>query len=114
MKSSGALDLLQFAPQPGHAIADHPAVGFDLGFTRTTEETEATALWYLHDNMWILNHQVKTHGTAIYRDRYLKVNGKWLIKDTSYERLYEINDILEERPKLSSHYLGVHGTEPQF
>jgi hypothetical protein len=64
--------------------------------------------------MWILNHNVKTHGTALYRDRYLKVDGKWLIKDTSYERLYEINDILEERPKLSSHYLGEHGTVPQF
>ena len=37
-----------------------------------------------------------------------------LIKDTSYERLYEINEILEELPKISSHYLGTHGTEPQF
>ncbi|MDB4543019.1 nuclear transport factor 2 family protein [bacterium] len=76
--------------------------------------TEATAIWYLADNMWILNHNAKTYGTAIYWDRYLKVDGRWLIKDTRYERLYEINEVLDERPKLSSHYLGAHGTEPQF
>jgi hypothetical protein len=77
-------------------------------------ETEATGMWYLADHMWILNHNAKTYGTAIYWDRYLKIDGRWLIKDTSYERLYEINDTLAERPKLSSHYLGTHGTDPQF
>ncbi len=77
-------------------------------------ETEATGIWYLADHMWILNHNAKTSGTALYWDRYLKVDGKWLIKDTSYERLYEINEKLEEPPNLGSHYLGVHGNEPQF
>lgn len=77
-------------------------------------ETEATAIWYLADNMWILNHNAKTYGTALYWDRYLKVGGKWLIKDTNYERLYEINEVSETPLQPSSHYLGVHGTEPQF
>ena len=91
----------------GQHNAHHPEI-------QMLSDTEATAIWYLADNMWILNHNAKTYGTAIYWDRYLKVDGKWLIKDTSYERVYEINEILEERPNLSSHYLGVHGTEPQF
>ena len=91
----------------GQHNAHHPEI-------QMLSDTEATALWYLADNMWILNHNVKTHGTALYRDRYLKVDGKWQIKDSSYERLYEINDVLTERPKLSSHYLAEHGTEPQF
>lgn len=91
----------------GQHNAHHPEI-------QMLSDTEATALWYLADNMWILNHNVKTHGTALYRDRYLKVDGKWQIKDTSYERLYEINDVLTERPKLSSHYLAEHGTEPKF
>lgn len=91
----------------GQHNAHHPEI-------QMLSDTEATALWYLADNMWILNHNVKTHGTALYRDRYLKVDGKWQIKDTSYERLYEINDVLTERLKLSSHYLAEHGTEPQF
>lgn len=91
----------------GQHNAHHPEI-------QILSETEATALWYLADNMWILNHNVKTHGTALYWDRYLKVDGKWLIKETNYERIYEINDVLEERPKLSSHYLGTHGTQPKF
>lgn len=91
----------------GQHNAHHPEI-------QILSDTEATAIWYLADNMWILNHNAKTHGTALYWDRYLKVDGKWLIKETNYERIYEINETLEQRPNLSSHYLGVHGTEPQF
>ncbi|MCP5204304.1 MAG: hypothetical protein H6992_09125 [Pseudomonadales bacterium] len=53
--------------------------------------------------------RAKTSGTALYRDRYLKVDGRWLIKDTYYERIYEFNEQLETSPALSAHYLGVHG-----
>lgn len=88
----------------GQHNAHHPEI-------QMLSETEATGLWYLADNMWMLNYHVKTHGTALYWDRYQKVDGKWLIRETNYERVYEINDVLEERPKLSSHYLGVHGSE---
>jgi hypothetical protein len=76
--------------------------------------TEATGIWYLADHMWILNHQAKTYGTALYWDRYVKEDGRWLIRATNYERLYEINEVLESAPVLSSHYLGAHGTDPQF
>lgn len=77
-------------------------------------DSEATGIWYLADHMWILNHKAKTSGTALYWDRYLKVDSEWLIKDTKYERLYEINESLEELPNLGSHYLGVHGNEPKY
>jgi len=73
-------------------------------------ETEATGMWYLADNMWILNHKAFTTGTAIYWDRYEKLDGRWLIRETRYERLYEIGQVLEKNPQFSSHYLGVHGT----
>lgn len=72
-------------------------------------DSEATGLWYLADNMWSLNMKALTTGTAIYWDRYKKVNGKWLIIESKYERLYEINEILDENPKLASHYLADHG-----
>jgi len=74
-------------------------------------DTEATGIWYLADNMWMLNHSAFTTGTAIYWDRYEKLDGRWTIRATNYERLYEINSALEEAPKLSSHYLGVHGAD---
>ena len=77
---------------------------------RMLSDREATGVWYLADNMWILNHKAKTHGTALYWDRYVKENGRWLIIDTRYERLYEINET-GQAPALSSHYLGVHGTD---
>lgn len=74
-------------------------------------DTEATGIWYLADNMWMLNYRAFTTGTAIYWDRYLKVDGRWTIRETNYERLYEINSGLEEPPQLSSHYLAVHGAD---
>lgn len=67
--------------------------------------TEATGVWYLADQMWILQHNNYTTGTAIYWDRYEKVDGKWLVRDTQYERLYELNQRLTEEPKFDSHYL---------
>ena len=76
-------------------------------------ETEATGIWYLADQMWILNNKFYTVGTALYWDRYLKVDGRWTIKDTKYERIYEINRALEKNPELASHYLGAHGTPLQ-
>jgi len=91
----------------GQHNAHHPEI-------QILSETEATGMWYLADNMWILNHNALTTGTALYWDRYQKVNGRWLIRETNYERIYEINQTLDERPNLSSHYLGVHGGEPQF
>ena len=91
----------------GQHNAHHPEI-------QMLSDTEATGIWYLADNMWLLNHNALTSGTALYWDRYLKVNGKWVIKETRYERLYEINRSVDDRESLSSHYLGVHGGEAQF
>lgn len=91
----------------GQHNAHHPEI-------QILSATEATGLWYLADHMWILNHNAFTYGTALYWDRYVKEGGRWLIRETNYERIYEINDVLEKRPNISSHYLGVHGGEPQF
>ena len=77
---------------------------------RMLSDREATGVWYLADHMWILNHEAKTYGTALYWDRYVKEDGRWLIIDTCYERLFEINET-GHAPTLSSHYLGAHGTD---
>ncbi len=88
----------------GHHNGHHPEI-------QMLSETEATGIWYLADNMWIMNHDAFTTGTAIYWDRYVKEDGRWLISETRYERLYEINS-QGVQPELASHYLGVHGPEP--
>jgi len=87
----------------GHHNGHHPEI-------QMLSETEATGIWYLTDNMWILSGNFFTTGTAIYWDRYVKLDGRWVIKDTKYRRIYEINRKLEENPPFASHYLGTHGT----
>lgn len=86
----------------GHHNGHHPEI-------EVLSETEARGIWYLADHMWLLNHKAHTTGTALYWDRYQKVDGKWLIRETRYERLYELNTLLPENPNFSSHYLGAHG-----
>jgi hypothetical protein len=83
----------------GHHNGHHPEI-------QLLSETEATGIWYLADSMWILDHQYFTTGAALYWDRYQKVDDRWLIRETRYERLYEINRLLDESPQLSAHYLG--------
>jgi len=87
----------------GHHNGHHPEI-------RIESETDATGIWYLTDNMWILNAQFFTTGTALYWDRYAKSNGRWQITETRYERIYEITQKLESNPPLTSHYLATHGS----
>ena len=86
----------------GHHNGHHPEI-------QILDENEATGIWYLSDNMWVFNFNFFTTGTAIYWDRYVKRDGRWLIKETRYERIYEINEAIEQRPALSTHYLAHHG-----
>ena len=72
---------------------------------------EATGIWYLADQMWILPN-FYTSGTALYWDRYVKQDGRWLIRETRYERLVEFTRALDEPIAPSSHYLAVHGSDP--
>ena len=76
-------------------------------------ETEATGIWYLADHMWVLDHKALTAGTSLYWDRYEKVDGKWLIRETRYERIYEVNQQLDENLPFTAHYLGAYGQEAQ-
>ena len=87
----------------GHHNGHHPEI-------QILSEHEATGIWYLADNMWILEHRHFTTGTAVYWDRYRKVDGRWLIAETRYDRIYEINRKLDENPELSAHYLGAFGS----
>jgi hypothetical protein len=86
----------------GHHNGHHPEI-------QMLSDTEATGIWYLADNMWIMQYDFFTTGTALYWDRYVKLDGRWTIRETHYERLYELNRKLDERPPFSSHYLASHG-----
>ena len=89
----------------GHHNGHHPEI-------QMLSTTEATGIWYLADHMWLLHRASLTTGTALYWDRYQKVGSRWLIRETRYHRLYEINRPLDPLPVFASHYLGDHGQEP--
>ena len=54
-----------------------------------TGETTATGIWALHDVVIETNADIVIQGAAFYRDEYVKVDGKWKIRSTGYERTYE-------------------------
>jgi len=54
-----------------------------------TSATTASGTWYLHDRVIVPAADFELAGTAIYRDDYEKVDCRWLIAHTGYERVYE-------------------------
>lgn len=54
-----------------------------------TSETTATGVWALEDTVIHTGQQVTIRGAAFYRDEYVKRDGRWRIRSTGYERLYE-------------------------
>lgn len=69
-------------------------------------DTTADGIWYLSDWALDLNTRLCTIGSAIYRDKYVKVGGKWQIQESGYRRVYEQADTLDKLPNITAHYLG--------
>jgi len=68
--------------------------------------TTAKGVWYLTDTFIHLTENIVTEGSALYRDEYLKVDGVWRIKVSTYERIYERVERLAVKPNITAHYLG--------
>ena len=55
-------------------------------------DTVAYGKWYLQDNLIFAEGNpycgTQIQGSAIYTDKYVKVDGEWLIEDTGYLRVY--------------------------
>lgn len=60
----------------------HPEI--DVG-----DDGAAAGRWYLEDRVIVPAHDFELHGTALYEDRYAKVDGAWKIAHTGYDRIYE-------------------------
>ena len=52
-------------------------------------DDEATGTWYLEDLVIAPHQDFELHGSAIYSDRYRRVDGAWLISHTGYDRIFE-------------------------
>jgi len=76
-----------------------------------TSPTEATGIWYLKDWFCDLRNKIVTDGSALYRDRYVKIGGEWKISFASYERIFEIVTPFAEPPNITAHWLAKHGSK---
>jgi hypothetical protein len=74
--------------------------------------TSATGLWYLTDSFTHLDTLHVTQGSALYRDIYTKQDGTWLIKRSSYTRIYEVVDRIERAPNVTFNLLATTGRPP--
>jgi hypothetical protein len=91
---AGAFNANAVACHTGH----HPEI-------EVLSDTTATGTWYLTDVFINLVEKVRTTGSALYRDKYVKQNGKWRIAESVYERLYEEVEPFTEAPRLTAHWL---------
>jgi hypothetical protein len=60
----------------------HPEITLD-------GDDSATGTWYLEDLVIVPTADLEIHGTAIYRDRYTRREGRWKISHTGYDRIFE-------------------------
>jgi hypothetical protein len=59
---------------------------------------EATGSWALQDIVLVPEHGIRIDGAAYYEDRYRRVDGRWQISHTGYDRIYETVISLSELP----------------
>lgn len=72
-------------------------------------DTEARGTWYLRDWFLDLRRKITTDGTALYRDQYVKHDGRWWIQHSGYTRIWEIVEEVTKTPNITAHYLAEHG-----
>jgi hypothetical protein len=75
-------------------------------------EDHAEGVWYLEDIF--INLETKTHtiGSALYRDRYRRQDGRWKIARTEYDRVIELIFPLAPQAQITAHHLAKVGRKP--
>ena len=74
----------------------------------TVQGETATGLWYLQDIFINLEDNTTVMGSALYTDKYARINGDWRITHTAYERLWE-----EIHPRSADIQLLVRPVKPK-
>lgn len=87
-------------------VTQHNAHGPEID---VLSPTEAQGLWYFSDQIYNFFTKQLLVGTGLYRDRYVKHEDRWRIQSASYERIYQVNELLPRAPNFVAHYLGEHG-----
>jgi hypothetical protein len=72
--------------------AHHPEIDVD--------GDHATGTWYLHDQVWVPEHDFALEGAAFYEDRYVRTDEGWRIAHTGYRRTFEVSWSTKELASL--------------
>ena len=111
VRLKGLANMLEFLANSFNSDAVAMHHGHMPEITLTGPDT-AEGIWYLEDVFINLENRTRTFGSAIYRDRYRRVNGTWKIEDTQYDRIIEVVDPLPDDVEITAHYLAQHGRKP--
>ncbi|MBY8862701.1 nuclear transport factor 2 family protein [Nocardia sp. CA2R105] len=69
-------------------VCNHPVIEVD-------GET-ASGTWCLEDTVIVPQYGVMIRGAAYYHDRYRRIDGRWYIAHTGYDRIYEASMPLQD------------------
>lgn len=70
---------------------------------------EATGTWALQDVVVLVDAGVTIRGASFYADRYVKVDGVWMIRHTGYKRLYEEIEPRDPGAKITASWWSTDG-----
>ncbi len=82
-------------------VVSHPEIEVD-GDT-------ATGHWTLQDVVILEDLGLAIRGASLYEDRYVRVDGRWLIAHTGYKRLYEEIAPRAEGTRTTAAWFGTEG-----
>jgi hypothetical protein len=69
----------------------------------------ATGRWALQDVVILEDLDLAIRGASLYEDRYVRVDGRWLIQHTGYKRLYEEIGPRPEGTRTTAAWFGTDG-----
>lgn len=108
---SGRANMIEFLANSFHSDFAGMHYGHMPEITLTGDDT-AEGIWNLEDIAIHLVEKTHTSGTAIYRDRYIRQDGRWKIAHTEYDRIMEVIRPFVEGERITAHYLAKVGLKP--
>jgi len=84
--------------------AHHPEI-------KIISDNEATGKWYLQDIFYNFDMDSVTQGTALYEDKYIKLDNNWLISHSEYDRIWECVSPINPEDKFTTVLLREKGIQ---
>jgi hypothetical protein len=108
----GRENMLEFLANSFHsdAVAMHHGHMPEISLTG---RDSADGTWYLEDVFISLTDRTRVVGSAIYKDRYVRLGDLWKIAHSEYDRVIELTDQLGDDVRITAQYLRDVGRRPE-